>query len=321
MPNINLTGVEATANKSTDVNIDQASNTKYPSVKAMFDWAVNLFHKKSDTTIDLQSDNKTDYSAGWVYADDASVETGFGTNSEKIDANRSLTTINNSFVILSESVSDKHYRVRTKDGAKYTELKLSPDVNSLFENTESKALDYVNDPTANVNDLSFAHVGYVKSYANIRSIAKQTTDGTTLTGTTAETKQTAFLIPANTFTTGSAVELKFLARKAGGLGSGAINMYLNTSDTLVGATQVSRLITSANGQLFIKGRRDFIVKSSTITEYLSGTTSSVNDYNTFTVAASQTNINWAVDQYIIPSLQLGNAGDSLTLSYVNIIKS
>jgi len=40
---INLTGVEATANKSTNVNTDQASNTKYPSVKAVFDWAVGLF--------------------------------------------------------------------------------------------------------------------------------------------------------------------------------------------------------------------------------------------------------------------------------------
>jgi len=36
---INLTNVESTTNKSTNVNTDQASNTKYPSVKAVFDWA------------------------------------------------------------------------------------------------------------------------------------------------------------------------------------------------------------------------------------------------------------------------------------------
>lgn len=34
---------ENSANKSTDVNTDQASNTKYPSVKAVYDWAVGLF--------------------------------------------------------------------------------------------------------------------------------------------------------------------------------------------------------------------------------------------------------------------------------------
>jgi hypothetical protein len=35
---------ESTANKSIDVNTDQASNTKYPSVKAVYDWATGLFN-------------------------------------------------------------------------------------------------------------------------------------------------------------------------------------------------------------------------------------------------------------------------------------
>jgi hypothetical protein len=47
--NINLNGVEATANKSTNVNTDQASNTKYPSVKALYDWAVGLFARATRT--------------------------------------------------------------------------------------------------------------------------------------------------------------------------------------------------------------------------------------------------------------------------------
>jgi hypothetical protein len=34
---------EDVANKSTSVTTDQASNTKYPSVKAVYDWAVGLF--------------------------------------------------------------------------------------------------------------------------------------------------------------------------------------------------------------------------------------------------------------------------------------
>jgi hypothetical protein len=36
-------GKEDVANKSTSVTTDQASNTKYPSVKAVYDWAVGLF--------------------------------------------------------------------------------------------------------------------------------------------------------------------------------------------------------------------------------------------------------------------------------------
>jgi hypothetical protein len=41
--NINATSKENVSNKSTNVNADQASNTKYPSVKALFDWATALF--------------------------------------------------------------------------------------------------------------------------------------------------------------------------------------------------------------------------------------------------------------------------------------
>jgi len=44
---INLNNVESDLNKSTNVNTDQASNTKYPSVKAVFDWAVGLFVQKN----------------------------------------------------------------------------------------------------------------------------------------------------------------------------------------------------------------------------------------------------------------------------------
>ena len=51
---------ENVANKSTDVNTDQASNSKYPSVKAVFDWAVGLFVPSSRTINGLDlSANRT----------------------------------------------------------------------------------------------------------------------------------------------------------------------------------------------------------------------------------------------------------------------
>lgn len=48
--NAELAAKEVSANKSTDVNADQASNTKYPSVKAVYDWVVNLLTGKVSTT-------------------------------------------------------------------------------------------------------------------------------------------------------------------------------------------------------------------------------------------------------------------------------
>lgn len=41
--NVVTTGLEKTANKSTDIVTDQASNTKYPSVKSVYDWAIGVF--------------------------------------------------------------------------------------------------------------------------------------------------------------------------------------------------------------------------------------------------------------------------------------
>jgi len=47
---------ENAANKSTSVDTDQASNTKYPSVKAVYDWAVGLFATISNLA--LKTDKK-----------------------------------------------------------------------------------------------------------------------------------------------------------------------------------------------------------------------------------------------------------------------
>lgn len=47
-----LDNKEDEVNKSLDVDTDQASNVKYPSVKAVFDWVTSLFVKKGTITTD-----------------------------------------------------------------------------------------------------------------------------------------------------------------------------------------------------------------------------------------------------------------------------
>jgi hypothetical protein len=155
MPNINLTGVETTTNKSTNVNTDQASNTKYPSVKAVFDWAVALFHKKSDTTIDLQSDNKTDYSKGWVYADATYAEIGFGVGAYA-DFNADSVLLN------------------ITKGADRAYFHIKPNANSIFFSSQNRPIDYLTDPTANLNSLSLVHKGYADT-----KVAQTITNGVT----------------------------------------------------------------------------------------------------------------------------------------------
>lgn len=73
---------ENVANKSTTLSADQASNTKYPSVKSVYDWAVGLFqtalgftpenvaNKDTDGTLSANSDTKyASQKATKTYAD------------------------------------------------------------------------------------------------------------------------------------------------------------------------------------------------------------------------------------------------------------
>lgn len=46
---------ENSANKSTNVNTDQASDTKYPSVKAVYDWATGLFQTLASFAADVRA--------------------------------------------------------------------------------------------------------------------------------------------------------------------------------------------------------------------------------------------------------------------------
>jgi hypothetical protein len=66
---------QSRANLSTNVNTDQASNSKYPSVKAVFDWAVGLFVPSSRTINGLDlSANRT------LTASDVGAPSGSGTS-------------------------------------------------------------------------------------------------------------------------------------------------------------------------------------------------------------------------------------------------
>jgi len=52
---------EVTANKSQDVETDKASTTKFPSVKAIFDWATGLFEKISYKSQNIVTDKDSVY--------------------------------------------------------------------------------------------------------------------------------------------------------------------------------------------------------------------------------------------------------------------
>jgi hypothetical protein len=98
---------EDVANKSTSVTTDQASNTKYPSVKAVYDWAVGLFATISNLALKtdkLVVTNRQTASYTLVLSDaDKLVEMNVGSaNNLTIPLNSSVAFLTGTQILLAQ---------------------------------------------------------------------------------------------------------------------------------------------------------------------------------------------------------------------------
>jgi len=133
------------------------------------------------------------------------------------------------------------------------------------------------------------------------------TGSTVGTGTTTLTATTSFLIPANTFTTGDILRVRYRVRKLATNANTTTGIYINTTNDISTATTLG--ILTANTTL-MQMKRDFYILAATgiNTEHVGVGTSLATD-DTSTGRASST-INWAADQYIIFGITHTNTNDS-----------
>jgi hypothetical protein len=132
----------------------------------------------------------------------------------------------------------------------------------------------------------------------------------TVTGTTAETVLQQLLIPANTFTTGDTLQCSFRARRTLTNETTTFKFYISdVSNTFSGKPQMG-LYTLTNVALLnqFTVERNATIFNSTTTYYVNSATPRFNDYNNDTLSSS--NINWAVDQYIIMTSTSPNTGQT-----------
>ncbi len=133
------------------------------------------------------------------------------------------------------------------------------------------------------------------------------TGSTVGTGTTSLVATTSFLIPANTFTTGDILRVRYRVRKLATNANTTTGIYINTTNDISTATTLG--ILTANTTL-MQMKRDFYILAATgiNTEHVGVGTSLATD-DTSTGRASST-INWAADQYIIFGITHTNTNDS-----------
>jgi hypothetical protein len=346
---INLNNVESDLNKSTNVNTDQASNTKYPSVKAVFDWATNLFFPKPTGTT-------AQYLRG-----DGSLETfptipdvtGLQSKAVVVSGNTTAVNDGNYTVVANATFTDpspvegKGYRVFVRNGTATINSVGYTVGTSIFRVFHSGAwVSYVSLPdsnfvptmrTINGYDLSAnrtltasdvgAPSGSGTSTGSNTGDETQSTilsklgwfqhnrvaESTAVTGTTAETIIENITIPANTFTSGGILRSynnKF--RKVGTAGSLTVRLYIGpNANNLSGATQIA-IASIPNTNLFAEILRTFTATTTSLLGWASAT-SSTSDVTVTTAARTETAVTWSVTQNLIITVQLGNGADSVTL--------
>jgi hypothetical protein len=143
------------------------------------------------------------------------------------------------------------------------------------------------------------------------------TDSATITGSTALTLLYSQLIPANTFAVNDVIRLSSRGLKTGVTSGSALNHYINTSNTISGATLLASYAPGATFRMLQNDRKLYIKNITGNTEVYATTVSSYLDFQpTGTQVFGNIAINWTVDQYIIFGGQLFGSADSFKgLSY------
>lgn len=151
----------------------------------------------------------------------------------------------------------------------------------------------------------------------LQIVSKDITDSTALTGTTAITLMKSVLIPANTYATGDIVKVLSRAIRSTATGTANNYFYINTTNSLTGATLVGTQSSASN---FYGMERSLYIKSNTISETINTVTSSGSEVGVGANGISNLNIDWTVNQYIIAAFQNAAVGNSTVMSSLIIQK-
>jgi hypothetical protein len=153
--------------------------------------------------------------------------------------------------------------------------------------------------------------------SNPSVIALSATNGTVITGTTALSISRSLLIPANTITGESVIEVMARYQKTGTVSGNTCAVYLNTSPTLTGASLVATFV-SLNVSTLVQGNR--IIRINTSNLYTLLTTSiTIQDYTTFS-NESVVPFNASVNNYLLFCVQNNSASDSNVVQMARVVK-
>jgi hypothetical protein len=135
--------------------------------------------------------------------------------------------------------------------------------------------------------------------------------GANVTGTTSSTLSASILIPANTLTQTSVIDIVWRAiRVSGTAGTIIVNAYKNTTNSLSGATLLATINTMTISNYISQGKRSAFVNTGTNQMTVLNSGATVADDYVNTGANTVITFDETVDNYLIFALQPANAGDT-----------
>lgn len=183
------------------------------------------------------------------------------------------------------------------------------DIAGLQAALDAKAAASHTHTIANVTGLQTALDGKASTRDVLRFI--DIADGTPVTGVSGISLLKSILIPAGTVQVGDVVRVRLRNRKTGVAGSFVSGIYIHTLPQVSGAAQLGIYNTSNVNNLYASMKRDFFVKTATLTEGAWSNITLVQDEGTTSQTVSTTNINWDVDQYILATVNPNSSADSI----------
>jgi len=150
------------------------------------------------------------------------------------------------------------------------------------------------------------------------AIILRAVNGTAVTSSTANTISLSGLVPGGTVTTNDILRVKYRISKTGTSTVTTTRLYVNTVNSLSGATLLAQVATTAATR-FLQSEREFFIKNNTTnTEAWPTSVAAFTDNAITTVVTSSLAINHTVDQYYFVAIQNGGTGDSATVEFLRI---
>jgi hypothetical protein len=140
--------------------------------------------------------------------------------------------------------------------------------------------------------------------------------GILVNNSTTNTISASILIPANTLVATQVLQLRSQVRKIGGSGTVNVRFYINTTNSLVGATQIAQGQNMTGSGLMQRVSRDLYITNSSIQCYLP-----TNPIATDASSGAMTNVTYTLANayYLIAAIQCSTLLEDGTVTRLNLM--